>query len=163
MCLLLNYLLAATAAAAAAAAATSCRDRRTWPFSSASIWNMPIGDGAVYNHANIYTLPPGPPPRKPANQCDAGKADPSTRSGCAGWRANWTSEDCLNHGCCYVAGPSPDPNGRVKCWRVTCNTHDRPAFCAAACVVATVSMAALVLFFFSFSLRWSNCFLHVLM
>jgi len=29
------------------------RDPRLWPFSETSIWNMPIGDGAVYVHAKI--------------------------------------------------------------------------------------------------------------
>ena len=31
----------------------STRDKFLWPFASTSIWNMPIGSGAVYTPANI--------------------------------------------------------------------------------------------------------------
>jgi hypothetical protein len=42
------------APAPAAAAAPACRDRFLWPFNATSIWNTPIGDGAVYIPAGIY-------------------------------------------------------------------------------------------------------------
>eukprot|EP01084_Bolivina_argentea_P062227 113772_1 len=32
----------------------SCRDRTKWPFSSTSIWNMPIGSSAKFSDANIF-------------------------------------------------------------------------------------------------------------
>ncbi len=33
------------------------RDKWLWPFASTSIWNMPIGSGAVYTPANIQPVP----------------------------------------------------------------------------------------------------------
>lgn len=42
------------------ASAQQCRDRFLWPFSNTSIWNTPIGSGAVFTPANIYTLYPPP-------------------------------------------------------------------------------------------------------
>ena len=49
-----------TAAAAAAtgrrrssSGSSGCRDRTLWPFSSGSIWNHPIGSGAVFAPANL--------------------------------------------------------------------------------------------------------------
>lgn len=32
----------------------SCRDQNLAPFAAGSIWNMPIGDAAVYSPANIF-------------------------------------------------------------------------------------------------------------
>ena len=43
-----RWLLCTVAAAPAAATAAPCRDPILQPFSSASIWNTPIGSGAVY-------------------------------------------------------------------------------------------------------------------
>jgi endo-1,4-beta-xylanase len=37
------------------AAPQACRDRFLWPFSAASIWNSPIGAGATYLPAGIYS------------------------------------------------------------------------------------------------------------
>lgn len=38
----------------------ACRDRTLWPFSQGSIWNQPIGSGAVFVPANLYQngMPP---------------------------------------------------------------------------------------------------------
>jgi hypothetical protein len=41
--------------------ATACRDRRVLPFSSDSIWNMPIGSDAAFVAANVYAHPNAPP------------------------------------------------------------------------------------------------------
>ncbi len=38
-------------------AISSGRDKWLWPFASTSIWNMPIGSGAVYTPANIQSVP----------------------------------------------------------------------------------------------------------
>ena len=32
----------------------SCRDKLAWPFAQTSIWNMPIGSGAIFQAANIF-------------------------------------------------------------------------------------------------------------
>ncbi len=37
--------------------ASGSRDKFLWPFASTSIWNMPIGSGAVYTPANIQPAP----------------------------------------------------------------------------------------------------------
>ena len=39
---------------AALSGSTTCRDRTKWPFSSTSIWNMPIGSAAEFFDANIF-------------------------------------------------------------------------------------------------------------
>ena len=55
-----------------------CRDRRLWPFASTSIWNTPIGSGAVYAEANIYRV------SEDFDECAAGAADPASRELCPG-------------------------------------------------------------------------------
>jgi hypothetical protein len=35
----------------------ACRDARTWPFLSTSIWNTPIGSGAVFHNPGIFRAP----------------------------------------------------------------------------------------------------------
>ncbi len=40
-----------------AGAASPERDPMQWPFSSTSIWNMPIGSRAIYVHANLPAIP----------------------------------------------------------------------------------------------------------
>jgi hypothetical protein len=49
----------ATALAAAATAVTEGRDPLKQPFASNSIWNMPIGSGAIYKPANLSPTPGG--------------------------------------------------------------------------------------------------------
>lgn len=62
-----RWLLCTVAAAPAAATAAPCRDPILQPFSSASIWNTPIGSGAVYAPIHLFnesdpSSPRGPPP-----------------------------------------------------------------------------------------------------
>ena len=40
-----------------AAATVACRDARKWPFLSSSIWNTPIGSGAVFHDPGIFRAP----------------------------------------------------------------------------------------------------------
>jgi hypothetical protein len=37
--------------------AAACRDARTWPFLSTSIWNTPIGSGAIFHDPGIFRRP----------------------------------------------------------------------------------------------------------
>lgn len=103
--------------AAAAAAPPPCRDRLKHPFSASSIWNTAIGSDAVFLPASIYPRSPAPPPG--SDLCAAGKADPSSRTGCPGWQAQWTVADCLSHGCCYDPHPNPDPGHFAWCFAKT--------------------------------------------
>jgi hypothetical protein len=38
-------------------ARAACRDSRTWPFLSSSIWNTPIGSGAVFHDPGLFRAP----------------------------------------------------------------------------------------------------------
>lgn len=100
--------------AAGVAGSVACRDRLKHPFSASSIWNTAIGSDAVFVSANIYQRSPAPPPG--TDFCAPGKADPSSRTGCPGWQAQWTITDCLSHGCCYDAHPNPDPSHFAWCF-----------------------------------------------
>ena len=91
----------------------SCRDRFLQPFSSASVWNMPIGSGARYAPARIFSLPPG----DGACALRMGAAAP-LRTACQGWNASWSPATCLAAGCCYDAHPSPDPGHIPWCFRM---------------------------------------------
>jgi hypothetical protein len=53
--LLVCFLLPAAMLPAASVADDfpESRDPWLWPFSASSIWNMPIGDGAIYKEANL--------------------------------------------------------------------------------------------------------------
>jgi hypothetical protein len=51
--LLLVFILSAPGLAKAQETLTGSRDPWLWPFSQTSIWNMPIGSGAVYEPANL--------------------------------------------------------------------------------------------------------------
>ena len=134
---LLLALLALPAArggsASAGAGGTSsldCRDRLTHPFSAGSIWNTAVGSTADFAPARLYHPPPAPAPAPAPNsgsgsgsggggkadQCAAGKADPSSRRGCAGWQPAWAPADCLAHGCCYDPHPNPDPARTPWCF-----------------------------------------------
>jgi hypothetical protein len=118
--LLLLLLLATPLALAAPLASTStpaCRDRLTHPFASSSIWNTAIGSEARYVAADIYTyVPPPPPPPPGTDLCAAGKQDPAQRRGCPGWQSHWTGPDCIQHGCCSVTTPNPDPQHYPWCY-----------------------------------------------
>lgn len=46
-------------AACSAAVAPACRDAITWPFAVESIWNTPLGTGAVFSPANLFAGAPG--------------------------------------------------------------------------------------------------------
>ena len=48
--------------------------------------------------------------------CAEGAAHPDNRTACAGARAGMTSEECARLGCCYTAGPSPDPHHDPWCF-----------------------------------------------
>ena len=112
--------LAAWAGATGSAAAQPqlrCRDRLTHPFASTSIWNTAIGSEAEYVAAHIYTyVPPPPPPPPGTDVCAAGKANPAQRRGCPGWQSHWTGADCVQHGCCSVTTPNPDPQHYPWCF-----------------------------------------------
>jgi hypothetical protein len=51
--------LANSAGVTVSAASSGSRNPLTWPFASTSIWNMPIGSGAVYVAANLNPVPGG--------------------------------------------------------------------------------------------------------
>lgn len=72
-----------------------CRDRFLWPFSATSIWNTPIGSGALFAPAHIFSLPH-------AAGC-ALRTGPAARlrSVCPQWNTSWTPATCLQAGCCY--------------------------------------------------------------
>ena len=96
--------------AAASSQPAACRDRFTQPFSSLSAWNLPIGSGAQFSPARIFSLPPGPA------SC-ALRMGPAAklRTTCAGWNASWTAATCLASGCCY-APLTPDPDHTPWCF-----------------------------------------------
>lgn len=93
-----------------AAAAGACRDRFQWPFSTASVWNSPIGTGAVLTPARIYAAMPAS-----AGCALRAGAAMSLRSLCAGWNTSWDPTTCLAAGCCYDPHPDPDPHGIPWC------------------------------------------------
>lgn len=78
-----------------------CRDRFLWPFSSTSIWNTPLGTGAILVPAQIYNLSYTV---GCALRHDASK---SFRYVCAGWNTSWDEGTCLSAGCCYEEDPTP--------------------------------------------------------
>ncbi len=80
--------------------AETCRDRFTWPFASTSIWNMPVGSGALFDPAQLF-----PSPATPASVFldteyfyATTDADPWTPWYHQGWWAGRTSH-------CTVIGP----------------------------------------------------------
>ena len=50
----LFYSLLLLLLSTASAVTTTCRNRYLWPFSSSSIWNTPIRQGAEFAHAHLY-------------------------------------------------------------------------------------------------------------
>ena len=119
----------------AAAPLTTCRDRRLWPFAIASIWNTPIGTGAVFVPATIYDsgsraeavldIAGGPnnsttavrhAGRTAADECSYMAAHPAERLTCPGVHAGITPTECAAKGCCFDAAPSPDPNHYPWCF-----------------------------------------------
>lgn len=87
---------------AAANSQPACRDRYLWPFSKQSIWNTPIGSGAVYVPANIYIDDSGPlgPPVEFHNDQDlivrASDSDPLV---------DWHDDSGNFPGMCGATGP----------------------------------------------------------
>jgi len=41
-------------------ASSACRDQNSWPFSNTSIWNTPLGTGAVFSPAMLFPADMGP-------------------------------------------------------------------------------------------------------
>lgn len=80
-----------------------CRDARTWPFLSSSIWNTPIGSGAVFHDPGLFR-PPFSLPRNFFSDDDyfivATSADPLTPWFNQGW---WGKPGGEAH--CNVTGP----------------------------------------------------------
>ena len=106
---------------------THCRDRLKQPFSPDSIWNTPIGSGAVFLPAELYVEPPSP---APGDVCEAGKQLPSKRTGCSAWRAGWNETLCLAAGCCYDPHPNPDPAHYAWCYENATSGGGGPDRCA---------------------------------
>ena len=50
---------AAVAPEASPGWASPCRDAVTWPYAANSVWNTPLGSGAVFSPANLFTGAPG--------------------------------------------------------------------------------------------------------
>jgi hypothetical protein len=92
---------------------TPCRDRTLWPFSSNSIWNQPIGSGAVFEPAWLFQAPRGAVSQ---GRCDIPRAQPELRSSCPGTTGGVTQAQCEARGCCYATFPSPDPHGYPWCF-----------------------------------------------
>lgn len=94
-----------------------CRDRFLWPFASTSVWNVPIGSGAVFVPVHLFDLPY-------AEAC-ALRTGPAValRSLCPGWNTSWTPGTCVAAGCCWAPLPAPQPGpwchypgGRLPNW-----------------------------------------------
>jgi len=94
-------LLAVGAGSAPAAGAAPCRDRFLWPFSSTSVWNMPLGSGAVFEPARIFSLPF-------AEGCALRRGPAASRRvACLG--GSPTPAACAAAGCCWDANAAPAP------------------------------------------------------
>jgi hypothetical protein len=81
------------------AATAACRDARTWPFLSTSIWNTPIGTGAVFHDPGIFR-PPFPLPNNICSDDDyfivTSSNDPLTPWYNQGWWGNPRGEAHCN-------------------------------------------------------------------
>jgi hypothetical protein len=111
----LQVVVASTRATTGLNSSTSCRDRTLWPFSSTSIWNQPIGSGAIFAPANLFrdsgsTASPDP------GRCDIPRSRPELRSSCPGTTGGVTQAQCEARGCCFAQFPSPDPHGYPWCF-----------------------------------------------
>ena len=104
--------------------ALRCRDRLKQPFSPDSIWNMPIGSGAVFVPAALYVAPGPSPSPATGDVCMGGKEEPSTRTGCRAWRTGWNESQCLAAGCCYDPHPNPDPAHYAWCYENATTSGD---------------------------------------
>lgn len=83
--------------------ADGCRDAQTWPFLSSSIWNTPIGSGAIFHDPSIFR-PPFPLPHSFFSDDDyfivATPEDPLTPWFNQGW---WGKPSGEAH--CNITGP----------------------------------------------------------
>lgn len=72
-----------------------CRDRRRQPFSSVSIWNMPIGSSAQFVPANMFTN------FTRERACELRTNSPGHRRTCPGAKSGITPHECEDLGCCF--------------------------------------------------------------
>ena len=104
--------------------ALRCRDRLKQPFSPDSIWNTPIGSGAIFVPAALYVAPGPSPSPGTGDVCKVGKEEPSTRTVCSAWRTGWNESQCLAAGCCYDPHPNPDPAHYAWCYENATTSGD---------------------------------------
>src|SRR4051812_38099804 len=79
-----------------ARAQPSCRNATLWPFDAASIWNMPIGSGAVYAPAGIYAGFP------PDVGCPIAASSMQTSVPCRGAPPGVGQSECISLAYCWV-------------------------------------------------------------
>ena len=89
-----------------------CRDSFLSPFAPESIWNTPLGSGAQFVHAHLWstegtaaTVPLLLPPSNAS--CANETAHPLTRHTCAGAFGGITKAECGALGCCFSNHPCP--------------------------------------------------------